>query len=43
MFFAKPVFCNSFCRINENLYNLSSAKLLELKDRSVDIAAYSDD
>jgi dynein heavy chain len=44
LFHAKPVFLDSFPKVNEHLYSMGSAKLLELKEsRMLDIAAYSDE
>ena len=45
LFFAKPVFVESFPKVNELLYNMTTSRVLELKDNrvSLDISAYADD
>lgn len=43
MFFAKPVFVESFPKVNELLYNMTTSHLLEFKDNKVlEIGAYAD-
>lgn len=44
LFFAKPVFTESFAKINEQLYSLTTTKMLELNEnRTVELPAYTDE